>query len=122
MKYAEFREKVKNYPLLKSNLLNHITDDVPLLRLQISQWVKKGLVIQLKRGVYTLRDEDRIAKFSSFFLANQLVSPSVTGIPCQVLSPENTSAYSLLNIDCETFTMASCTASGLGQISLRNTG
>jgi len=76
MKYLEFREKVKDYPFVPSNSFGHITQDLASFRNQVSSWVKKGLLIQLKRGLYTLREEDRRVKFSKYFLANNLYSPS----------------------------------------------
>lgn len=76
MKYAEFRNKVKNYPLFHAHLFPHLTHDVPTLRRQVTEWIGKGYVLPLKRGIYTLCDEDRAAKFSRHFLANQLYMPS----------------------------------------------
>ena len=76
MKYAEFREKTKAYPFFRSNMFNHITDNVTLLRRQVSEWIKKGYVIQLKRGFYTLCEQDREVSLSSYYLANSLYSPS----------------------------------------------
>ncbi len=76
MLYAKFREKVKNYPFFRSNIFRHLTDKPQLLRDQIVDWVKKGYVICLKRGIYTLNDDDRAIGVSRYFLANNLYSPS----------------------------------------------
>jgi hypothetical protein len=76
MNYAAFREKVKKYPFFRSNIFPHITDNVSMLRRQVSEWVSKGYIVQLKRGMYTLRTEDRLASLSVYFLANNLYSPS----------------------------------------------
>jgi predicted transcriptional regulator of viral defense system len=76
MDYATFRKKTQQYPLFRSNIFAHLTENVPLLRRQVSDWVKKGYVLQLKRGVYTLCHHDREADFSAYFLANQLYTPS----------------------------------------------
>lgn len=76
MKYFEFRNKVKQYPLFHSNMLEHLTPKPQMLRNQLVNWVKKGYVICLKRGVYTLNNDDRDVKFSLFFLASNLCTPS----------------------------------------------
>jgi len=76
MLYREFREKVKHYPVFRSNIFAALTDSPALLRDQVVDWVKKGLVICLKRGVYTLNESDREAKFSVFFVAQELYLPS----------------------------------------------
>lgn len=72
MKFSEFRLLVKNYPLFRSNSFEHITNNVPLLRRQITEWVAKGYILALKRGIYTLAE----AKCSNYFLANQIYTPS----------------------------------------------
>ena len=76
MYYNEFREKVKDYPFFRSNIFSHLTKNQNILRSQITGWVAKGYVIPLKRGLYTLREDDRNNKFSLYFLANNLYSPS----------------------------------------------
>ena len=76
MKYEDFRKKVAGFPFFRSNIFTHLTDNPSLLRRQMVDWVKRGYVIPLKRGMYTLRDSDRETKFSLFYLANQLYSPS----------------------------------------------
>lgn len=76
MNYTEFREKVKKYPFFRSNIFEHLTNKPAVLRRQVSDWLKKGYVLQLKRGMYTLREDDRTAKLSAYLLANALYSPS----------------------------------------------
>lgn len=80
MNYAEFRNKVKNYPFFRSNIFPHLTDNVSVLRRQVSEWVDKGYIIQLKRGMYTLCNEDRVKGFSNYFLANNLYTPSYVSL------------------------------------------
>ncbi len=80
MKYAEFRKLVKNYPVFNSRLFDHLTDNVPLLRRQMTDWINKGNIISLKRGLYTLKEEDRQTGLSRYFLANQIYSPSYIGL------------------------------------------
>jgi len=76
MKYSEFREQVKKYPFFRSNIFEHLTDKPNLLRRQMVDWVRRGLVIVLKKGIYTLNVDDRSAKLAPYFLANNLYVPS----------------------------------------------
>lgn len=48
---------------------------------QLSQWVRKGKVLTLRRGLYTLSDLYRKAPISPLRLANELMKPSyLTGL------------------------------------------
>ena len=76
MRFSDFKKKIQNYPFFRSTLLSNIENPPDTLRVQVSHWSKKGLLIPLKRGMYTLNDYDRRQPFSLFFLANQLYSPS----------------------------------------------
>ncbi len=76
MRYEEFREKVEDYPVFGDWIFEIIADDSKVLRNCITEWVKKGLVIRLKQGLYTLRDKDRRKKVTKSYLANQIYSPS----------------------------------------------
>jgi hypothetical protein len=76
MHYNEFRKQLGKYPVFNSNLFGHFTSRPNLLRRQVTQWCAKGLLIQLRRGLYTFNDLDRANKFSLYFLANQLYRPS----------------------------------------------
>ncbi len=80
MKFSAFRSVVKGYPLFRSNLFEHITDNVPLLRRQITEWVAKGYILVLKRGIYMLSEEFRVTRCSNYFLANQLYTPSYVSL------------------------------------------
>lgn len=80
MKYDNFRKLVSNYPVFSSRLFDHLTNNVPLLRRQVTDWVKKGVIFQLKRGLYTLKEEDRQAGLSRYFLAGQIYTPSYIGL------------------------------------------
>jgi hypothetical protein len=96
MKYAEFREKVKNYPFFRSHIFEHLTGKPLILRRQLVDWLKKGSVVQLKRGMYTLRQEDRSSHFSELYLANNLYAPSYisleTALSYYQLIPERVNA------------------------------
>ena len=76
MKFTQFKQKIKNLPTFSSSLFSSITDDVDTLRVQLTKWKKKGLVIQLKKGLYVLGDKEREIEPSNFYLANQIIIPS----------------------------------------------
>lgn len=76
MNYTEFRNKVKHYPWFRSNMLTHLTDKPTILRRQISEWLKKALLVTLKRGVYTLNDADRKVGITPFAISQLLYTPS----------------------------------------------
>jgi hypothetical protein len=59
MKYSEFRNYTKNYPFFRSNIFCHLTNNDLQLRAQITNWKEKGLLTELKRGMYTLNSSDR---------------------------------------------------------------
>lgn len=76
MKYKEFKRKIRNFPIFASSQISSLTTNVQMLRNQLTQWKKQGLVLKLKRGLYILNEEDRKVNPSRTFIANQLVSPS----------------------------------------------
>ena len=95
MKYSEFREQVKGRPYFRSNLFPHLTNNPDYLRRQLVDWKQKGLVKQLKRGMYALNKEDSSVGLSSYFLANELYSPSYISLESALsfynIIPERTS-------------------------------
>ncbi len=76
MKFEEFREKLRKLPYFKANVLTHLGESKDVLEVQLSHWVKKGYVIKLRRGMYTLSNSQRSCPSSEYFLANNLYSPS----------------------------------------------
>jgi hypothetical protein len=76
MKYQEFRLKLQGTPIFRSNIFPSITDNVNQLRVQVNQWVKKGYIHELKRGVYCLNSRDQEKKYSKDYIANQIYTPS----------------------------------------------
>ena len=76
MKYLEFKDAVKEFPLISSTHISNIDKKPQTLKVQLSGWQKKGLVIKLKRGLYILNESDRKIQPSRIFLANALYSPS----------------------------------------------
>jgi len=76
MHYTEFRKQFSHYPLILSQDMATLKEDRQVMRNQFNRWTAKGLLIKLKRGVYTLNDSDRRITPSRRFVANQLYSPS----------------------------------------------
>ena len=75
MKYFDFRNYFQNYPIINSNnIVNKC--NLQTAYNQLNNWTKKGLVIQLKKGLYILNDNDRKTNVSNLFIANQLYYPS----------------------------------------------
>lgn len=73
MKFEEFKSHFKNVLLIKSDYFDMIPNNL-VIRNQVTQWVRKNLLIQLKRGVYILKEnQNRISKFA---LAHILYNPS----------------------------------------------
>lgn len=80
MRYQDFKNQVRGYPIITGGLLNWLGEDERILRNQLSRWNKQGLIVQLKRGLYLLNRNDRAKEPSRFFLANQLVFPSYVSL------------------------------------------
>lgn len=80
MHYAEFRKQYSHYPLILSQDMTTLKKNQQVIRNQFNRWVAKGLLIKLKRGVYTLNDSDRRITPSRRFVANQLYSPSYVSL------------------------------------------
>lgn len=76
MKYKDFKKKLSKYPYFTSAIYGTLASSPQLIHNQVNSWVKNGEVVKLKRGLYTLNDEDRKVGLSKGFLANLLYSPS----------------------------------------------
>ena len=75
MKFDEFVAKYSQNPLILSSLFAG-EDDPSYIRRQVTSWKKRGLLIQLKRGVYLINREPFKSQSSLAYLANQLYFPS----------------------------------------------
>jgi len=77
MKYAEFKNLTRPYPLFSTGQLRTLLKEKgALLNLQLTQWKKKGYISPLRRGLYILNENDRTFTPSRSFLAGQLYNPS----------------------------------------------
>lgn len=76
MKYLEFKNAVKEFPIISSTHIFNVNKRPQTLKVQLSRWQKKKLVIKVKRGLYILNKSDRKIEPSRIFLANALYAPS----------------------------------------------
>lgn len=76
MNHDEFIKKVKNLPLIESEIFLAGEERIKTLKVQFSRWVNSGRLIQLRRGVYVLPEHYRERKSISFYAANILKKPS----------------------------------------------
>ena len=80
MNYAQFKQKIRPFPVFSTSMLGTLTRDVSTLKVQLSQWKKKGFIKSLRQGLYVLNPEDRRMEPSSFYLANQMFIPSYVSL------------------------------------------
>jgi len=69
MKYKDFKNKIRNFPLFSSSQISSITDREQILRNQLTQWQKQGLLFCVKKGLYILNEADRKINPSRLFIA-----------------------------------------------------
>lgn len=77
MHFNEFRNKYSRMPVIKAQaILASAGKSVQPMRNQITRWKNKGLLTQLKKGIYLLNENDRRVSPSRFFFAGQILWPS----------------------------------------------
>lgn len=80
MNFSQFKEKFRNMPFVRMRGAFMPAGRAQAMRNQLTRWQDKGLIIQLKRGVYVLNKDDRKINPSRFFFANQLLWPSYVSL------------------------------------------
>jgi len=81
MDFNQFRKKYSGFPFIKAQeVLISVPKPVQPMRNQLARWKRSGLLIQLKRGIYLLNENDRKVFPSRFFLANQIMWPSYVSL------------------------------------------
>lgn len=100
MKFDTFLHNFGENAIIDSSSFALLDAKLPDIRRQVSGWVKKGYLIQLKKGVYIFSDTYRKVMPSRCFLANYLVSPSYLSLEYALgrydLIPEAVFVYSSL--------------------------
>ncbi len=76
MKFEELLRLLNGEPLFKSSLLFAGDVSVTSVRRQLSRWVSKGKIIQLKRGLYAVARPYRAKEPHPFLIANMLKKAS----------------------------------------------
>lgn len=76
MKYQELKRKFNNVPVFSSSNLMSLSENHGTLKYQLNYWCKQGLVLKLRRGLYTLNPDDRKIGLSPLFIASQIRFPS----------------------------------------------
>jgi len=79
MELKELKNKSQNLLLLNKNILRNFEKRQNVLDANIKYWLKKGELIQLKKGFYVLKDRYQTEIDKDLYLeylANQLVVPS----------------------------------------------
>ncbi len=76
MRYNDFKNRFSRFPVISTEHIYDISGSAQVLRNQLTAWQKKGLILRLRKGLYTLNAEDRKIHPSRIFLANQIYSPS----------------------------------------------
>lgn len=79
MKFKDFIKIYKDSPLIDASTFS-LYGNPEDLRRQVREWVKKGYLLSLKRGLYIFSDEYRKVQPLSLFIANFLVSPSYVSL------------------------------------------
>ncbi len=81
MDFNQFRKKYNGQPFIKAQVvLASAPKATQPMRNQLTRWKKNGLLIQLRRGIYILNENDRKVFPSRFFFANQIIWPSYVSL------------------------------------------
>jgi predicted transcriptional regulator of viral defense system len=81
MNFEQLLELIEDEPVFETSLLLAGNVDPRLVRLQLSRWVKKGRVYQLRRGLYALAPPYQKVKPHPFLVANRLQRASYVSGP-----------------------------------------
>lgn len=111
MKFDAFLQNFGENVLIDSSSFVLLNEKLPDLRRQVSGWVKKGYLLQLKKGVYVFSETYRKIIPSRRFIANYLVMPSYLSLEYALgfydLIPEKVTVYSSVTTKkTQTFTNA----------------
>ncbi|PJA11736.1 MAG: hypothetical protein COX65_09810 [Elusimicrobia bacterium CG_4_10_14_0_2_um_filter_56_8] len=78
MKFGEFKSKFRDLPLLPTRVVFGKARGADLN--QLARWCKQGLLLQLRRGLYILGNDERKIEPSRLYLAGQLYQPSYVSL------------------------------------------
>ena len=111
MKFNAFLHNFGENAVIDSSSFILLDEKIADIRRQVCGWVKKGYLLQLKKGVYVFSDTYRKITPSRRFIANYLVLPSYLSLEYALgyydLIPEKVTVYSSLTTKkTQTFTNA----------------
>ena len=76
MKYLDFKNYFKDVPFFRSSAFSMLNSKEQVIKNQLTLWQKKGLIFKLKKGIYTLNNQDREMVLDPLYLAGVIYSPS----------------------------------------------
>jgi predicted transcriptional regulator of viral defense system len=80
MNFQSFKSKIKELPIFSSSLIPSLARESGTLKVQLTQWKKKGWILALRKGLYVLSQDNRQVEPTLFFLANQIFVPSYVSL------------------------------------------
>lgn len=80
MNFAQFKDRFYDLPYISGRAAMALAKNRQAMRNQLTRWQKRGLIIQLKRGLYVLNKSDCRLNPCRFFFANQLLWPSYVSL------------------------------------------
>jgi len=79
MDFGAFKSKYRAYPVIKSSYFS-LEKKPAYIRRLVSEWLKKEWLIELRRGMYLINEEDVLKDVERLYLANQLFHPSYVSL------------------------------------------
>lgn len=79
MNFRDFKAKYRKYPVIKSAYFA-LEENPPYVRRLVSEWKEKGWLIQLRRGIYLINDEDILGGVERFAISNLIYQPSYVSL------------------------------------------
>lgn len=76
MKFEVFKKHFQYTPYFTTSSLKSLGEHPHTIRNELVLWEKRGLIMRLKRGVYTLSDMERRVPLNTMVLASHMVAPS----------------------------------------------
>ncbi|PIR16885.1 MAG: hypothetical protein COV46_06430 [Deltaproteobacteria bacterium CG11_big_fil_rev_8_21_14_0_20_49_13] len=80
MKLLNIKKNLRKYPYVTSAFFSAQDGSEYTINNQLVRWVKDGELIRLKKGLYTLNNEDRGVGLSQMLIANILYYPSYVSL------------------------------------------
>jgi len=97
MKFDEFLKIFNQVPVIDSSTFDLYSENQHNLRRQVREWVRKGYLIPLKRGMYIFNKNYRKMSPPRLFITNFLISPSYLSLEFAFgfydLIPERVTVY-----------------------------